>query len=73
MVSIKELGFDDRIEFKNKDNIIMEGVIKDVEYDVLGIELDGKQGWQNWIFIDVDDITKIVKHSNKKFYMKNKK
>lgn len=71
MVSIKELGFDDRIEFKNKDNIIMEGIIKDVEYDVLGIELDGKQGWQNWIFIDVDDITKIVKHSNKKFYKKN--
>ncbi len=69
MVKIKEIGFDDRVRFKYKKDIL-EGVVKDIEFDDFGIELDDKKGYQNWVFVDIHDIIAITVHGNKKRYFR---
>ena len=63
MLKVEEIGFDDQVEFK------MEGIVKDIEYDVFGIEIKKHEGQQNWIFVELKDIISIKKHANKKCYV----
>ena len=63
MLKVEEIGFDDQVEFK------MEGIVKDIEYEGFGIEIEGHEGQRNWIFVGLEDIISIKKNANKKCYI----
>ena len=67
MLKVEEIGFDDRVKFNYKGKIL-EGLVKDIEYDVFGIELDDKPGYKNWVFADITKIITILINGNKKIY-----
>ena len=48
MRNAASIRFNDKVRFKY-NNIIMEGIIKDIEYNDFGIEVENEKDWILWI------------------------